>query len=523
MLTGSFPFRAQLTMSQLGYNISIRLDQSGNVLSKTAERISTPDHPSPNNHLNTMDGFDNDITNALHKMNLPSLTTASPSTLALWKASTTGPPRLFPSSTVWSTPPPLITTLILSTLDHLSATPPENREFTTYIRGEVAPETTDPRLAIAQLAEPDANSSMLIIGMKLDEVKDSMLHVPQGLSEHVESYQESGHQLLVVPRGGVSDLHVDAADGISVPIGSCKKVWIAFPPTPHNLKIFASQEGRRAKIQRIGHRLEGGVLFETTSAEAVYLPVGCIHGVFTTSGGFLNTLNFTSPDSIKTYPALITARADRRSEDFAAEVMKYFLECVNWGLGCGKEITAIEAWIECGERVREQGGKEREWKAKANGVWREWLETEEAGGVTCPCGKMEQGNFVNHFLLSHMFRKTRRGRDGGRRRAGLPTPELESVSEQEELPPSQAASPAPAPSQQPQRNLPMEVRRLQNTKEFGGNQGETVEEEIRLVFWSGSRKIGEGMKRPPQSSGGDLKRTRAQDRGEEPSKRVKRR
>jgi hypothetical protein len=196
----------------------------------------------------------------------------------------------------------------------------------------------------------------------------------------------------------------DSTDGLSVPLGACRKVWIVFPPSKKNLALLAKQEGRKAKVRRIGQQLEGGVIFETTSAEAVYLPVGCIHAVFTTVGGFLNALDFTTPDSIKTYPALFEANVDRRNHSFEVACLKYFLESVDLGLDGQQEEDAIAAWVEAGDRVREHAAKELSWKAKATAIWNDFLNIAAAKKMVCPCGGSKRGDFVGHFRACHLWK-----------------------------------------------------------------------------------------------------------------------
>ena len=44
--------------------------------------------------------------------------------------------------------------------------------------------------------------------------------------------------------------------------------------------------------------LEEGLVVHTTSAEAVYLPAGCLYAVFTTEGGFLVSIDCTTHMSV---------------------------------------------------------------------------------------------------------------------------------------------------------------------------------------------------------------------------------
>jgi hypothetical protein len=196
---------------------------------------------------------------------------------------------------------------------------------------------------------------------------------------------------------------LDAADGLSVPMGACKKVWVAFPPTPNNLTLLAKQEGRKMKIRRIGNNLEGGVIFKTTSEDAVYLPVGCIHIVFTTVGGFLNALDFTTPESVGTYPTLFLANLDRRNSAFNDDCLKFFHDSLELALDNQKEQDAIAAWIVAQNSALEYGKANATWKTAVLVLWNDFLQRKAAKKVNCPCGKSKEGEFVDHFQSKHLW------------------------------------------------------------------------------------------------------------------------
>jgi hypothetical protein len=196
---------------------------------------------------------------------------------------------------------------------------------------------------------------------------------------------------------------LDAADGLSVPMGTCKKVWIAFPPTPGNLSDLAKQEGRKAKIRRIGNRLEGDIIFETTSANAVYLPVGCIHAVFTTEGGFLNALDFITPDSVGTYPTLFRAEIERKNSSFLDSYLRFFQSSLEYALDGQQELQAVAAWLGAQNRALEFGDENPAWKEQSLNIWNAFLQTSVAQKMECPCKNSTKGDFVNHFRDTHLW------------------------------------------------------------------------------------------------------------------------
>jgi hypothetical protein len=200
---------------------------------------------------------------------------------------------LFAVAECWNEKPPKWTKLILETLDAMAD---PSTSITAFRRGEAGAKV-DPRMAIAQLHHPKECNPISIIGLNLPSAPDTSFSAPLALSEFVEPFDESNLQLVLAPKYCFTDVHIDSAEGLSSPIGPCVKLRLVFPPTPHNLKLMSSAEGQKAKLMRIGRRLEGGLVFKTTSAESIYLPVGCMHSVFNLHGGFLVAIDFNTPNS----------------------------------------------------------------------------------------------------------------------------------------------------------------------------------------------------------------------------------
>jgi hypothetical protein len=114
--------------------------------------------------------------------------------------------------------------------------------ITAFRRGE-ADTKVDPRMAIAQLHDPRDCNHVSLIGFSLASVPDTSFSAPLALSEFVEPCDESNLQLIFTPKYCFTDLHIDSAEGLSSPMGPCVKLWLVFPPTPHNLKLMSSAEG----------------------------------------------------------------------------------------------------------------------------------------------------------------------------------------------------------------------------------------------------------------------------------------
>jgi hypothetical protein len=350
-----------------------------------------------------LEGFNPAILKAISNTTLCTLDNVPSETESLWETSTTTLPRLFESAECWNEKPPESTKLILETLDAIAD---PNTIITAFRRGE-ADTKVDPRVAIAQLHDPKELHPISLIGFNLPSVPDTSFSATPALSEFVEPHDERNLQLLLTPKYGFTDLHIDSADGISSPMGLCVKLWLVFPPTVQNLKLMASAEGQKAKLVRIGRKLEGGLLFKTTSAESIYLPVGCIHSVITLHGGFLVAIDFNTPKSCYAFSALLSAGLDKvGSPSFQNEVFDRYLASVDLALYNLQCVSGISSWIDSIERIREWVEESPAWARKATKVWDEFLATPRGRKTKCPCGKQTtKDKFQGHLKKRHWWGK----------------------------------------------------------------------------------------------------------------------
>jgi hypothetical protein len=74
-----------------------------------------------------------------------------------------------------------------------------------------------------------------------------------------------------------------------------------------NVKLYISSAGFSNRLARIGSELHGGIIIKTTSAHALDLPAGALHAVFTTAGGFLGGINYSTSESLPTMSRLLIA------------------------------------------------------------------------------------------------------------------------------------------------------------------------------------------------------------------------
>jgi hypothetical protein len=126
--------------------------------------------------------------------------------LALWTGSTTSSPQILISQECWNNGPPDITKIILSTLDAIQQKKTDPAiSFVTYRKGG-SDEDADPRLAIAQLSEPNATNPAAILG--LDLIPEGSFEASLALSEFVEPFDQSQQSILLTPKFWNTDLHL---------------------------------------------------------------------------------------------------------------------------------------------------------------------------------------------------------------------------------------------------------------------------------------------------------------------------
>ncbi|TVY91606.1 hypothetical protein LAWI1_G002569 [Lachnellula willkommii] len=362
---------------------------------------------SVNDLLKALEGFDQRILSVLQDMKLNSLDHIPQKTQKLWNDSTTTYPHLFPSNECWLRIPPTSSELILSTLDTFAAqSQNQPGNFNVYRRGEFS--DVDPRTAIAQLSSPNSTAAVVIAGLRVKNLPDNILTTPEALSEFVEPYEHSNHQLLLTPKFAHTDIHIDSGDGLSVPMGCSEKIWLCFPPTHHNLELLSSVEGRKATLVRIGRSLEGGVIFRTTAEDAVYLPVGCLHTVFTLVGGFINTLDFVTMESSKTFAAMFSSGFNQPngSSVFETECFDRFIASIGLAVSHKGVAGAVLAWLDAFERIRDYAAGDKVWRREATKVWDRFLATDSAKKLVCPCGARE--SFPEHFRAEHLWEEGRK-------------------------------------------------------------------------------------------------------------------
>ena len=176
---------------------------------------------------------------------------------------------------------------------------------------------------------------------------------------------------------------------------------MVFPPTPTNVHLFKEAIGQKMILKRIGAKLEGGITLKTNSSEAIYLPNGCLHAVFTTTGGFLASFDFVTPTSAPTYAIQINQEFDL-VDDRVEELWAAFSEAILHSLLNNKVAIGIRAWLDVEDRAKEYAGEVKEWGTEMKRIWEEFLATPFAKKMRCPCdGMAENEKFPAHWRKYH--------------------------------------------------------------------------------------------------------------------------
>lgn len=159
-----------------------------------------------------------------------------------------------------------------------------------------------------------------------------------------------------------------------------------------------------SRLKQLANSLEGGEIVRTTSSEAIYLPAGWIHAVFTITGGFLVSMEFTTRDSIEAFSRYLKFNLDT-SLDTESQIhcYEYYLDCLNVALTNGRDIIALQSWVSIEDRLRAIGDNYLEWRKRAKQIWEKYLPSKEAEQYSCSCGWNGPGScFKKHFKNNHL-------------------------------------------------------------------------------------------------------------------------
>ncbi|KAE8372197.1 hypothetical protein BDV26DRAFT_286157 [Aspergillus bertholletiae] len=388
-------------------NIEIKKERAGVSRFKNS-------HPTPSDNINTiLEDIKRLFDISCNGSDLCDLAKISSNVQAIWNSSTVSVPVLLPSSKCWVSHAPLQDELIEDTVQAIAGYSPSmsgsESTFRVNFQGEVD-SSVKPSLAIAQLVKPRSDkATVYLTGLRLPTVDKLGFRCPDDLCTVVEPMEESNQQVNLTPRFSFVDLHIDyGADGISTPIGDCQKVWFMYPPTKKNLAAIANLEGQRHKLSRLSDTLEAGIVVQTTSDHALYIPAGCLHATFTLKGGYLIASDFTTSQSIKAIGAYIASGlASMLSPEAREDCYSLFKHCLHICLMHRQLIPAVEACISAASELAIWAASNQKWRADFQRLWKENMQLQQQVIADklfeCPC-KQQNGDvaFLDHFFSDHL-------------------------------------------------------------------------------------------------------------------------
>jgi hypothetical protein len=71
--------------------------------------------------------------------------------------------------------------------------------------------------------------------------------------------------------------------------------------------MYVASAGFTNRLARIGSKLRGGIIVETDSAHELEFPADTLHAVFTTVGGFLGGINYSTAESLPAMSRILKA------------------------------------------------------------------------------------------------------------------------------------------------------------------------------------------------------------------------
>uniref|UniRef100_A0A093V791 JmjC domain-containing histone demethylation protein 1 n=1 Tax=Talaromyces marneffei PM1 TaxID=1077442 RepID=A0A093V791_TALMA len=325
----------------------------------------------------------------LNRCDLYPLGDVPPTVRSLWQSCTTSVPTLYNSSQCWTVRIPSARDLVIDALvraENTRSQPDSEEDFRVSCQGEVNG-SIDHRIVLAQLIDPDPVQPIFLTGLRLPSAENYGFRCPYDLCAVVEPEEECNVQVNMTPKYSFVDLHIDyGADGLSTLVGECRKIWLLYPPSEANLRAMKTVDSHRAKLSRIMHQLEGGIIAATNASHAIYIPAGCIHATFTLQGGFLITKDFTTSESLAAIASYLLHGLDRALSTAAREICyEWFERCLDVCLCSGNLNLALEAWVHSQDALAAWAASHRQWRVNVRRLWEQHLHDNTVQGCPCAC------------------------------------------------------------------------------------------------------------------------------------------
>lgn len=179
-----------------------------------------------------------------------------------------------------------------------------------------------------------------------------------------------------------------------------------------------AESGQQEPFSRLCGRLEGGVIAHTRPGEALSMPSGTIHEVWTIQGGFLVSTDFQTRECIWPSSQYLKHKLhyDLDSQG-QREFLFLFLRSLDLSLQNDRLKMAWDSWSSVDDILQDQTKEDDEWRGKAHKTWQTAIEKYWSQTVFCVCRATLNGSYWDHFLGSHVsWLLERRGKPGGRPR-----------------------------------------------------------------------------------------------------------
>lgn len=188
-------------------------------------------------------------------------------------------------------------------------------------------------------------------------------------------------------------------DALSATMHRCRKIWLMFPPTCHNLQLLEAELSQSTRLARIGCDLEGGIIVETDSTQAVFIPSGCLHACLTTAGGFLVSIDCSTRTSARPFSHYLQRHLYRELDaEGQRDIFYKFVDTLEVAIANGVSAVAVEAWIHCESTLRSFSKWDGAWMMKA----RQTLRRVDSFAELCPCGSSYSSSWYDHWLGHHL-------------------------------------------------------------------------------------------------------------------------
>ena len=148
---------------------------------------------------------------------------------------------------------------------------------------------------------------------------------------------------------------------------------------------MAQERGQHAKLARLAEKLEGGIVAQTTSAEALYIPAGCLHAVFTMEGGFLASIDCTTRLSVWPFSQYLRYQLHLALDTTGqGECFFLFLESLETSLANSQELLALRSWISIEDLLQQHADHDIEWRTRAASIWQQYRKSTAGATLKCP-------------------------------------------------------------------------------------------------------------------------------------------